>query len=323
VADLLLHGRPVATVFDLLGDKENDITYSLGWALANSDRLALDLLDDVLGSQGDTESPAISLQDFVSGGGYTDVEIKTPHRHLIVEAKRGWSLPSLAQLEKYAPQIERSQGVLLVIAEGSSEFADSAGCPRQAAGVAVHYRSWQQVTALVAVVASSARGAERRLLEELVRYLRGLMSARDPRDNMAYVVSIGQDPLSWSDLTFREIVERGHYFHPVGGGRGRWPKEPPNYLGFRWNGCLQSIHHVDAYEVMTEPHRHIPEIHAQTWEPHFLYHLGPAIRPSHTVKTGNLYATLRVWAAIDLLLTADTIKQARDLTNNRLDAAGG
>jgi hypothetical protein len=27
--DLLLHGRSVHTVFDLLGEKENDLTYSL------------------------------------------------------------------------------------------------------------------------------------------------------------------------------------------------------------------------------------------------------------------------------------------------------
>jgi hypothetical protein len=39
--------------------------------------------------------------------------------------------------------------------------------------------------------------------------------------------------------------------------------------------------------------------------------------------TGKLYATLRVWAALDLLLTSATIKEARDLTQARLDEAGG
>src|SRR4051812_8409835 len=107
MTDLLLHGRPVGTVFDLLGDKENDITYSLGWGLANSERLALAVLGDVLGHDS-RESPAISLQEFVSGGGFTDVEIKTPTRHLIIEAKRGWTLPTISQLEKYVPALERS-----------------------------------------------------------------------------------------------------------------------------------------------------------------------------------------------------------------------
>lgn len=47
VPDLLLHSREVHTVFDLLGDKENDITYALGWALSRSEQLLSVLLDDV------------------------------------------------------------------------------------------------------------------------------------------------------------------------------------------------------------------------------------------------------------------------------------
>lgn len=31
--DLTLYGHPVRTVFDLLGKKANDLTYSLGWGL--------------------------------------------------------------------------------------------------------------------------------------------------------------------------------------------------------------------------------------------------------------------------------------------------
>ena len=49
-AELTLYGRSVGTVFDLLGDKENDITYSLGWALAESERLSSALLEDVSGA---------------------------------------------------------------------------------------------------------------------------------------------------------------------------------------------------------------------------------------------------------------------------------
>lgn len=45
--DLRLHGRPVYTVFDLLGEKEDDITYSVGWGLAQSESLAYALLGEV------------------------------------------------------------------------------------------------------------------------------------------------------------------------------------------------------------------------------------------------------------------------------------
>ena len=44
---LTLYGRPIATVFDLLGDKENDLTYAVGWGLAQSPGFAKHLLRDV------------------------------------------------------------------------------------------------------------------------------------------------------------------------------------------------------------------------------------------------------------------------------------
>ncbi len=39
VAELVLHARPVETVFDLLGRDENDMTAALSWALSRSSRL--------------------------------------------------------------------------------------------------------------------------------------------------------------------------------------------------------------------------------------------------------------------------------------------
>lgn len=37
MAQLLLHGAAIETVFDLLGRDENDMTYALGWGLTRSD----------------------------------------------------------------------------------------------------------------------------------------------------------------------------------------------------------------------------------------------------------------------------------------------
>jgi len=34
MTDLTLYGRRVETVFELLGEAEDDITYSVGWGLA-------------------------------------------------------------------------------------------------------------------------------------------------------------------------------------------------------------------------------------------------------------------------------------------------
>jgi hypothetical protein len=44
VTELRLHSRVVRTVFNLLGEREDDITYGLGWVLSQSDDLAYALM---------------------------------------------------------------------------------------------------------------------------------------------------------------------------------------------------------------------------------------------------------------------------------------
>ena len=117
-----------------------------------------------------------------------------------------------------------------------------------------------------------------------------------------------------------EVLERlGRYFCPVGGANpGGWPKEPPNYLGFRYRGRLQAIHHVEGYAVRLAPWERIPELAGRVEVPEhdqFDFELGPAIHPEHVVRTGNLFRAQRVWCALDLLLTSETI--ARRATRRR------
>lgn len=334
MTELSLHGREVQTVFDLLGDKENDITYSLGWGLANSDALAAALLKNVaaeleLGDPGPLV--AVRLQEHITGSGYTDIEIIAERAHLIIEAKRGWAVPGRPQLTKYARSLRRDRpGALLITAEGSQHFADgkyptvvNAGRGHEAR---VAYRSWGDVTTMTNRVARNVKShSEKRLLRELVRYLKGLMSSQIIRDNMVYVVSLGGAPTEWSPIPPRDIViKHRRYFHQVGGSRGGWPREPYNYLGFRFEGQLQQINHVERVEVSQRPQDHIggfPDGY-EFDKPHYIYYLGPPIQPDHDVKNGRVMRALRVEAAVDLLLTSKTISEARDKTKQRLAAVG-
>lgn len=178
-ANLTLYGRPIGTVFDLLGDKENDITYSLGWALAESECLSRALLQDVIPSQqGDLIADSVLLQEGVPGAGFTDIEILAGDGevHVVIEAKRGYNLPQPAQLKKYATRSEPKPTALLVCAEASAAFVDGK-LPDVVAGVPVLYRSWREIEALAAIAATvSRRHAEKRLLRDLSRYLKGLMT---------------------------------------------------------------------------------------------------------------------------------------------------
>jgi hypothetical protein len=318
--ELTLYGRSIATVFDLLGDKENDLTYSVGWGLAQGESFAKRLLDDVFPGVDAREVRAVRLQEFLPGSGFTDIELESERVAIVLEAKRGWSLPSNDQLEQYAPRLAQIDvGRILVVSECSPEFAEPS-LPQAVDGVPVVYRSWKQIVHLAEDCAPKAQ-AEKRILRELTKYLRGLMTMQKQTSNMVYVVSLGATRQSWSgSLTPIEIVtEKNVYFHPIGGG---YPKEPPNYLGFRWNGRLQQIRHVEGYEVFTDPHEHLVEIPSQQWERHFVYALGPPIVPAKEVRTGNLFRAQRVEAALDLLLTCDTVRDARDQTQERLKAAG-
>jgi hypothetical protein len=119
--------------------------------------------------------------------------------------------------------------------------------------------------------------------------------------NNVFVVSVSGSTFGGSSITFIEVVEKFRkYFHPVGQG---WPPSPPNYIAFRWYGQLQSVHHIDDFEIITNFASHFPSTTDEEISPHFLYHLGPAIIPNRTVKTGNLFRAARIYAHIDLLLT--------------------
>jgi hypothetical protein len=100
-----------------------------------------------------------------------------------------------------------------------------------------------------------------------------------------------------------------------------WTATPPNYIGFRYDGALQSIHHI----VNTTVTKDLAEIAAPgvlpslpVADPHFIYELGPAIRPSASVPNGaRITRSIRVWAAIDALLTSSSISDARKNTRAR------
>ncbi len=329
MAELTLYSRPVRTVFDLLGSKEDDITYSVGWGLAQSEAFARAILAEAFGDATQGEITAIRLQESAPGTGRTDVEIETEHLHLVLEAKRGWNLPTEAQLQQYTDRLNEHDDRdrrITVAAECAPYYPPVKSLPKSLDGIPVSYVPWKRIADIATTTAAASRShAEKRLLAELTNYLKGLMTMQNVTSNLVYVVVLGQDPLRWSSLTFKDtVVERGFYYHPVGGRKG-WPHTPPNYIGFRFDGQLQQIRHVDKYEVITRPHDYIPEVIPEAdWseEPHFLYTLGPPIVPAQPVRNGKIWPNARLWCALDLLLTSDTIQEARDVTQERLASTG-
>jgi hypothetical protein len=320
MAQLHLHGQKINTVFDLLGNKENDITFSLGWALAHSDSFQRRLLSNLFPGKETGEVTHIDLQKHGGKhGGYTDIEMTTDRVHLIIEAKRGTALPGKAQLKKYVRRFRRrGSKAIVVMAEREPSFASS-NLPKAVSSVPIRYRSWKQVTKIAKRSVASETHAAKRLLREFGTYMEGLMEMQNQKSNEVYVVALGAAfPMerwwhgAWRDFVITERL----YFQPV---NVRWPRVPPNYLGFRYDGRLQSIHHIDKLEVVDTLEGRIPARRIFGWmrRPHILCKLGPPFKPARAVRSGNIMDR-RMTAALDLLLTSMTLTAAYNKTKKRL-----
>ena len=143
---------------------------------------------------------------------------------------------------------------------------------------------------------------------------------QDRESNMVYVVALSHDTFADGHITFIDVVEKhGRYFHPVG---NHYPTSPPNYIAFRYNGRLQSIHFVENVEVITQFGRYFPGTSNERVEPLFLYTLGPTIRPDHEVRSGPI-RNMRCYCMLDTLLTCETVQEALQKTKHRLEEGAG
>jgi hypothetical protein len=309
-----------SSVFDLLGQKENDLTFAIGWCLRSSDAFLRRFVGLAGLSISDLSSVELHLQHYDRDDervGITDIEIRANDLHLIVEAKRGWELPTREQLGKYASILRRSEASerrFVVLTRWGAESAaviaqalgaEVAGFPISAVGVSDVVREARSALA-------EERGLQPRLyLKELLAYLEGGGYVGSHRDSRVYVVPLSKGLSEINVHLHRIPYERNLYWYGLTGG----PKMPPNYVGFRFDGKLQSIHHVEESTPFARFRDLFPET-TKDWGPGVKLMLGPPIHPGKEVRSGKL-RDRRVWADIDLLLTSSTVEDAARLTKER------
>ena len=323
MAELISYGREVNSIFQLLGDKENDITLSMSWALKKCPAFMKLVIQEVAQADIDISATQILNQKYDAKTGITDIEVTDKENaHIIFEAKRGWILPEAEQLTKYSLRrdfVESTAKVkrIVTLSECTVDYANAFLPFKEVNDIPVTHLPWRRVYELAVQARPTSNNEQKHLLDEFCEYLRGLMTMQKKDSNYVYVVSLGWSKPDGCELTWIDIVKNHNkYFCPVGNG---WPKEPPNYIAFRYNGQLQSIHHIEGYTVSRNMHDEIPEMPDEVWDTeHYVYKLGPAIIPQKTVRTGNIFRNARVWAMLDTLLTCDTISEARDVTQSRL-----
>ncbi len=263
----------------------------------------------------------IKLQKYEKTKGFTDFEIEQEGEFIvIIEAKKGWNYPSQQQLDKYSSrasfnEFSAKSKKLVVFTESKQEFTNAHFSIKKSNSLDVEVTSYRHLWEIAKKAKQKSNNYEKRFIDELINYLEKLMTMKNIHSNLVYVVAVSTEKVKDSNISWIEIVKRKKYFHPVGG--NGWPSEPPNYIAFRYHGKLQSIHHIDSYEVFTNPNEYFDEIPSGEWGHHFIYELGEAIIPTKNVRTGNVFRNGRVWAMLYLLLTSDTIYEARDKTKNR------
>lgn len=318
------YGKEVLSIFQLMGNNENDITKSIAWVLNQCPAFLKHFIRGILGIEIDPDAVEIIYQNYDSEYGITDIEIKDNSTfHIIIEAKRGWILPGVEQLSKYSLRNsfiknDVKHKAIVSMSECSEEYAKGNLVLSVPNGVPVIHVSWRKIYTLTEISRKDSNNTQKRLLEELQMYLKGVMTMQTKDSNWVFVVVLGKGKPQGSNLSWKDIVNKeGKYFHPVG--INGWPKEPPNYIAFRYDGKLQSIHHIEDYVVTKNMHDEIGEMPDEEWEDnHFVYSLGPAIIPSKLIRTGKIYRNGRVWAMLDTLLTADTVSEARDISKKRI-----
>ena len=329
---LKLSGNEVDTVFALNGVDENSATCAFGYVLSRSPALLRAVIRDLAKIGIDPEQATIEVQKHEKDDkGGTDIEIHIPNScDIIIESKRGWELPSEDQLEKYAARLKTgkvSNPLMVSLSAASQDYAESQQRPRIRDICLVH-RSWKDLHRLVQRAhRSTTSKEEKRWLREFEIHLGGYVSMRNPRDNMVYMVVLSQRRIN-GDYTWIDIVYKDNrYFHPIG---NKYPKKPPNYIGFRYGGQLRSVHHIDGYEAVNTPNlssvnKNWRDLDLDTGgQYYFVYKLGPAMKPGKPIKNGSIWPNGRFECAIDTLLSGacKTISAAKKETDKRLESEG-
>ena len=325
MSELVAYGTEVSSVFQLIGNLENDITKSIAWALARCPEFLKAVINEVMSLEINTQNVRIKYQEFEKNKGITDLEITDDTSfYIIIEAKRGWILPGAEQLALYSQRrniIESpvSHKAIISMSECSEDYANAYLPFKVINDIPVNHLSWKKMYELANSAKVGSSISQKNLLKELMRYLGGIMTMQAKESNWVYVVSLSTAKPEKCDLTWIELVEKKmKYFHPFG--INGWPKEPPNYIGFRYGGRLQSIYHIESYSIVKNLHDEIEEMpNVEDEYEHFVYSLGEPIIPSKVVKTGNIYASGRKWAMLDTLLTADTIHEASEISKQRMN----
>ena len=179
MSTLKAYGDAVVSIFQLIGDKENDITKSIAWALNKCPVFIKKIVYEIFGINVDPDEVDILYQKYDAETGITDIEMTDGQTfHLIIEAKRGWLLPGAEQLTKYSMRSDfRKAAVqnkaIVSMSECSVEYAKDNLPFVEVNGIPVKHLSWSKIFELAADSRADSNNEQKHLLENLKEFVRG------------------------------------------------------------------------------------------------------------------------------------------------------
>jgi hypothetical protein len=319
-SNIFLHDEEIQSIFELLGSDENDLSFSIGFTLSKSPKLLKELIKRIFGHV-QFKNAVIKLQQHGKHPGFTDMEIILDNKFFfVIEAKKGWNLPSISQFRRYLQRFKeygRMNRLFVVLSDCTEEYFKTQ-FPNTLYNINISSISWTEIIELIDDARYNASNKEKWILDHLKDYLREVVVVENQESNWVYVVSLSLSERipSWSKLSWRDmVVKKEHYFYP---NEKNWPKIPPNYIAFRYDGKLQSIHHVKKYEVVQDVHKYIPEIKRWKLQNYYLLWLGPKFEPRKELPNGNIWSNGRFWCLLDTLFTSKTIAEAIEISKKRV-----
>lgn len=151
MSTLKAYGDEVMSIFQLIGDKENDITKSIAWALNKCPVFMKKVVYEIFCIEVDPDNVDILYQNYDAATGITDIEMTDRNSfHLIIEAKRGWILPGSEQLTKYSLREDFRKArvpnkAIVSMSECSLEYANSNLPFEEVNCIPVKHLSWSRL----------------------------------------------------------------------------------------------------------------------------------------------------------------------------------
>src|SRR5690606_22006197 len=183
--DLYIYGRKIDSIFDILGTKENDISYAIALGFSKAPQFLKLYLETIGIKNIKLDSIKIKLQEYEKSKGFTDFEIEQEGEFIvIIESKKGWNYPSKQQLDKYSSRANflnftANTKKLIVFTESKNHFTEAHFHIKKSNSFDVEVTSYSQLWEMAKNAKAKSNNYEKKFLEELIKYLEKLMTMKN------------------------------------------------------------------------------------------------------------------------------------------------